>query len=37
MAYQNIEKKLRGGIPITGILAALITLTAVLWSSGAPL
>ncbi len=27
----------RGGISITGILAALITLTAILWSSGAPL
>ena len=37
MEYQNTERKMRGGIPITGILAALITLTAVLWSSGAPL
>ena len=37
MEYKNTERKMRGGIPITGILAALITLTAVLWSSGAPL
>ena len=37
MGHQTTKLKLRGGIPITGILAALITLTAVLWSSGAPL
>ncbi|WP_223426577.1 TRAP transporter permease [Tateyamaria pelophila] len=37
MTDQGTQTQTRGGIPVTAILAALITLTAVLWSSGAPL
>ncbi|MEH6646397.1 TRAP transporter permease [Sulfitobacter sp.] len=37
MLDQSIKTQTRGGVPITAILAALITLTAILWSSGAPL
>ncbi len=37
MAEQRTQTPLRARISITGVLAALITLTAVLWSSGAPL
>ena len=37
MAQENTQTQTRNGLSIPGILAALITLTAVLWSSGAPL
>jgi TRAP transporter 4TM/12TM fusion protein len=37
LSDEHIKTETRGGIPITAILAALITLTAILWSSGAPL
>ncbi len=37
MSDQSIKTETRGGLLITATLAALITLTAILWSSGAPL